>query len=205
MGRLFFLLLMTTVLSQSVTALAADFEVTPILGYTFGGSLEDSDTEESLKFNDSESYGIILGLRDESKVGGAFYELLFLHQSTYLKVDDSILSGGEHLDVDINYLHLGGRYGPEGAAVNPFVVAGVGATFFDPKEGDSETKFSFSIGGGANIPLAKHISLRLEGRGFGTIFDSNSTVFCDDNQCLVKVKGDLLWQFTAFSGLIISF
>jgi len=184
---------------------AANFEVTPIIGYTFGGSLKDSDTEESLKFGDSESYGLILGLRDETKAGGGFYELLFLHQKNHVKIDDSIFPGGDHLDVDINYLHFGGRYGSEGEVVNPFVVAGVGATFFDPDEGGSITKFSFSIGGGANIPLSKHISLRLEGRGFGTIFDSNSAVFCEDHECRVRVKGDLLWQFTAFSGIVFNF
>jgi len=199
---LFFIM---TLVVTTVSSHAADFEITPTFGYTFGGKLKDSDTEESLKFDDSESYGFILGLRDKSKVGGAFYELLYSHQSTNLKVDNELFSSKKHFDVDINYLHLGGRYGPEGATFNPYVVAGVGVAYFDPKEGDSETKFSFSIGGGVNVPLSEHIGLRFEGRGFGSVFENNSSIFCANNQCLIKTKGDVLWQFTGFSGVVFSF
>ena len=199
---LFFL---STVVLFSNSTHAADFELTPLLGYTFGGSVEDSDTEDSYDFNDSENYGFILGLRDDSKAGDAFYEFLYSHQPTYLKLDDTEFSGNKQLDVDINYFHLGGRFGTDTERVNPFVAAGIGVTYFDLNGGDSETKFSFSIGGGVMVPLSKHISLRFEGRGFGTVFDSNSAVFCEDNECLIKVKGDLLWQFTGFSGVVFSF
>lgn len=195
----------STLVFTSVSSHAADFEITPTFGYTFGGKLKDSDTDESLKFDDSESYGFILGLRDESKAGGAFYELLYSHQSTDVKIDEAFLSSKKRFDVDVHYLHLGGRYGPEGAAVNPYVVAGVGVAYFDSKQGDSETKFSFSIGGGVNVPLTEHIGFRFEGRGFGSVFENNSSIFCANNQCLIKTKGDVLWQFTGFSGLVFSF
>jgi len=77
---LFFIM---TLVVTTVSSHAADFEITPTFGYTFGGKLKDSESEESLKFDDSESYGFILGLRDKSKVGGAFYELLYSHQYLY--------------------------------------------------------------------------------------------------------------------------
>ena len=200
-----FLLIMIAVLSSPVDVQAADFEVTPILGYTFGGSVKDSETDDSFDFDDSVSYGVILGLRDESKKGSAFYEILYSHQPTYLKVDDKALFDKDHLDVDINYFHFGGRFGTDGEMVNPYVVAGVGVTYFDVKGGDSETKFSFSIGGGVNVPLSQHISLRFEGRGFGTVLDNDSSAFCVNNQCLVDLKGEVLWQYTGFSGLVFSF
>ncbi len=184
---------------------AAEFEITPLLGYTFGGNFKDSETDETLDFDEGASYGVILGLRDETKVGGAFYELLYLRQETYLKLENTEFISKEQFDVDVNYLHFGGRFGPEGATFNPYVAAGLGVTYFDPQKGDSETKFSFSIGGGVNIPLYKHIALRLEGRGFGTVISNDSSVFCSDNQCLIKAKGDVLWQFTGFSGVVFSF
>ena len=199
------LFFISTLIFTSGVGQAADFEITPTFGYTLGGKLKDSDTDESLKFDDSASYGFILGLRDESKAGGAFYEILYSHQSTNLKVDDGLFSSEQRFDVDVNYLHIGGRYGPEGATFNPYVVAGVGVAYFDPKHGDSETKFSFSIGGGVNVPLSEHIGLRFEGRGFGSVFENNSSIFCNNNQCLIKTKGDVLWQFTGFSGVVFSF
>ena len=199
------LLFILASLTPSVSVQAADFEVTPLLGYTFGGSIKDSETDDSFDFDDSVSYGVILGLRDESKKGSAFYEILYSHQPTYLKVDDKALFEKDHLDVDINYFHFGGRFGTDGEMVNPFVVAGVGVTYFDVKGGDSETKFSFSIGGGVIVPLSDRISLRFEGRGFGTVLDNDSSAFCVNNQCLVDLKGEVLWQYTGFSGLAFSF
>jgi len=184
---------------------AADFEITPLFGYTIGGHLKDSDTDESVDFDDSTNYGVILGLRDDSKAGDAFYEILYSHLSTHLKLDDKLFSSNKHFDLDIHYLHFGGRYGPDTGAVKPYVVAGLGIAYFDPKQGDSETKFSFSIGGGVNVPLSEHIGFRLEGRAFGSVFENNSSIFCANNQCLVKTKGDVLWQYSGFSGLVFSF
>ncbi len=200
------LLLAFTVVFTSGSSYAAEFEVTPLLGYTFGGNFKDSETDETLDFDEGVSYGVILGLRDQSKAGGAFYELLYLRQETYLKLENTDFSSSKKFDVDVNYLHFGGRFGPEeGETFNPYVAAGLGVTYFDPQKGDSETKFSFSIGGGVNIPLYKALSLRLEGRGFGTVISNDSSVFCANNQCLIKAKGDVLWQFTGFSGVTFTF
>ena len=74
-----------------------------------------------------------------------------------------------------------------------------------PERGNTETKFSFSLGGGIKIPLTEHIGLRVEGRGFGTMFDENSSLFCVNNRCAVRVEGDVIWQFTGFAGVVFSF
>jgi len=53
--------------------------------------------------------------------------------------------------------------------VSPFVLAGGGAMFFDPR-GDSvnkeQTRGAFVYGGGFDVPMAKHIALRAQYRGF---------------------------------------
>ena len=200
-----FILFVITTFSSTADLHAADFEVTPTFGYTFGGSFENSENENTLDLAEGESFGVILGLRDKSKVGGAFYEILYSHQSTYLKGDDTIFSDNHRFDLDIDTLHLGGRYGTEGKTFNPYVAAGVGVSHFSPEYGDSETKFSFSLGGGVNIPLTKHVGLRFEGRGFGTVFDAESSIFCVNNHCLIQAEGDILWQFSGFTGVVFSF
>ncbi|MDX2479090.1 MAG: outer membrane beta-barrel protein [Desulfuromusa sp.] len=199
----FFLFLLAIVVLPGA-ALAGDYEVTPILGYVVGGDFEDTDTGHTLDLDESENYGVILGFRDKSKPG-AFYEFLYSRQSTYLKGDGIAFTGASRFDVDIDYFHLGGRYGTEGETINPYVAAGIGATHFSPEQGDSETKFSFSLGGGALVPINEHLSLRFEGRGFGTVFDNDSEIFCVNNQCAVRFEGDVLWQVSAFTGLVFSF
>jgi hypothetical protein len=95
--------------------------------------------------------------------------------------------------------------------VRPYVVGTIGLSHFDPQGSgfDSETFFSFSFGGGAKFFADKRVGLRLEGRFFATLVDSDSKIFCrsgvDTNFCAVKVDGDLLWQWQAMAGLVFRF
>jgi opacity protein-like surface antigen len=53
--------------------------------------------------------------------------------------------------------------------VFPFVLAGGGAMFFDPHGGsvnEEQTRGTFVYGGGFDVPMAKHIALRAQYRGF---------------------------------------
>jgi opacity protein-like surface antigen len=53
--------------------------------------------------------------------------------------------------------------------VSPFVLAGGGAMFFDPREGsvsNEQTRGAFVYGGGFDVPMANHIALRAQYRGF---------------------------------------
>jgi hypothetical protein len=53
--------------------------------------------------------------------------------------------------------------------VSPFVLAGGGAMFFDPRGGSvnqEQTRGAFVYGGGFDVPMAKHIALRAQYRGF---------------------------------------
>ena len=183
---------------------AGDLEITPIIGYVFGGGFEDSANGNRLDLADTENYGIILSLRDKSKPGG-FYELLYSHQSTYLKGDGTVLSGDSRLHIDIDTIQIGGTYGTEGENVNPFVAAGVGVTHMSPEQGDAETRFSFSLGAGVKVPLSENIGLRIEGRGFATVFDGSGSLFCSNGSCEIQAQGDTMWQFSAFSGVAFSF
>ena len=53
--------------------------------------------------------------------------------------------------------------------VSPFVLAGGGAMFFDPRGGsvsNEQTRGTFVYGGGFDVPVAKHITFRAQYRGF---------------------------------------
>jgi len=202
-GLVLFLVLQVPLYAPA-KAHADDLEITPIGGYTFGGGFEDSANGNSLDLADTESYGIILSLRDRSKPSG-FYELLYSHQSTYLKGDGMVFSGSPRLDLEIDTIQLGGTYGTEGERVNPFVAAGIGVTHMSPEQGDAETWFSFSLGAGVKVPITQHIGLRFEGRGFATVLDGGGSIFCSNGRCVIQAEGDLMWQFSAFSGVVFSF
>jgi opacity protein-like surface antigen len=53
--------------------------------------------------------------------------------------------------------------------VSPFVLAGGGTMLFDPRGGSGskeQTRGAFVYGGGFDVPMAKHVALRAEYRGF---------------------------------------
>jgi outer membrane immunogenic protein len=52
--------------------------------------------------------------------------------------------------------------------VSPFVLAGGGAMFFDPREGTNheQTRGTFVYGGGFDVPMSKHFLVRAQYRGF---------------------------------------
>ena len=53
--------------------------------------------------------------------------------------------------------------------VSPFVLAGGGAMFFDPRGGlinKEQTRGAFVYGGGVDVPISKHFLLRAQYRGF---------------------------------------
>jgi len=58
---------------------------------------------------------------------------------------------------------------PTSAFVKPYALAGGGAMIFDPRDANSlsqQTRGTFVYGGGADVPLMKHVALRGEYRGF---------------------------------------
>jgi outer membrane immunogenic protein len=58
---------------------------------------------------------------------------------------------------------------PAVKTVSPFVLAGGGAMFFDPRGGsvhNEQTRGAFVYGAGFDVPVAKHIAFRAQYRGF---------------------------------------
>ena len=196
----------------AVTPVAAEekpsrFELTPFAGYQFGGEfeLEGSDTE--LELDEAQSFGLILNMDIDAD---RQYEFYYSRQETELD-NKGLFLNEPVLDLDVEYLHVGGTVAFAGDSVRPYVVGTIGLSRFDPQASglDSETFFSFSFGGGAKFFADKRVGLRLEGRFFATLIDSDSEIFCrsgaDTNFCAVKVDGDLLLQWQGMAGLVFRF
>lgn len=187
---------------QPLEVSAVDLEITPLLGYTTGGDFEDYLTVADFEVDGSKSYGIILGIPGPKDTQ---YEFFYSHQPTTLMRDGGDLASTPLFDLDINYFHVGGTFGKGSEKVKPYVVGGLGVTYLEPESGKSETGFSLSLGGGIKVNLSDHFGLRFEGRGLGTFIEDNGAVFCRNGNCVVGVSGDVFWQFSAFSGLILAF
>jgi hypothetical protein len=184
------------------------FQISPFVGYRFGGSFEDEETEEDYDVENGSSVGFVLNFPAQQY---SEYEIYYSHQSTELKTG-SLLASESVIDLDIQYLHIGGTYLVDRTKkVQPYIVATVGATRIDPSGADTSADefFSFSVGGGWKFFPEERIGIRLDGRFLGTVIDSNTDIFCqtgqEGNQCLIQNRGDMLWQFEAQASVIFRF
>lgn len=91
--------------------------------------------------------------------------------------------------------------------VRPFLSAGLGATHFRPAAGlDGETRFSWSLSGGAKIFATRRLGLRLQGRWAPTWVSARSGMFCDPfGSCYLAIDANLFHQFELTSGLVFRF
>ncbi len=189
---------------SSSPADAAQFEITPFAGFTWGGTFTDSVTGTTLRADDTKSYGLMLDFQIDERTQ---YELYVSRQATRLRTDKGPFTGNPLFDLDIEYYHIGGTYTEAEGKVKPYVVGGLGATHMVPQGPglNAETKFSFDLGGGVKLQATERIAFRLEGRWFGTLFNGSGAVFCSNGVCAVNVQGDLFSQFVANAGVSFGF
>jgi len=186
-------------LGSCAPALAAEeqpllFEVAGFGSLAVGGRfrLEDanagtaSGTGSSVSVADHGAFALTADLRADE---GSQYELFYSREATDLRGNSSVPPTG----VTIEYLHIGGTLLlDDEPKIKPYMVGGVGMTRFTPGEqGSTDTRFSASLGLGLRWPVAKHFSVRLEGRGFVTLVNPDAAVFCrsDQNGLLCRIRG----------------
>jgi hypothetical protein len=110
-------------------------------------------------------------------------------------------------DTYVDYFRIGGTYLFRTEGIQPFFVATIGATRFNPQQSrfEGDTKFSFGVGSGVRVPIIRNFGLRFEARAYGTVLSNDSDVLCANGRCLVHADGTLLWQYEANAGVYLSF
>lgn len=197
-------------------ASAQSVEITPFIGYRFGGDFEtDSsfflDTFD-VEVEESASFGAML---DFSVTRNFQIELLFSRQESELVEGrggglfepntDFIL-----FDIDVDYYHIGTLWQWTPGQVRPYVVFSLGATRLSPDAAglDDETKFSTSFGTGLKLMFSRNVGIRLDARLFTTFIDEDDDDFCfddDDDFCYRYDDSDYLVQGEVSGGLVLAF
>lgn len=188
----------------SFASLGADeprFQVAPFAGYATGGEFE-TDAGVERDADETGGWGLALSLKEQAP---NYYELLYASFDTEVE-------GDTPLDMDIDYLQIGGTAGwPDAKRVIPYLGLTIGAARFSPDVNglDSATKFAFSIGAGVRVPITEHIGIRGEWRSYVTVLGSDSDLFCASAggaaTCALRSHSDTFLQHTAQLGVIIGF
>jgi hypothetical protein len=181
---------------------ARAIDITPLGGSQGGGTLRHIASDSTLHFAQGPMRGLLLGWGLDP---GRDLELLYQRQETALHSDNSAIPEADLLALEIHTLHLGGTVlSQERYRLRAFLSGGLGLTHYapTPSGASSETRASLSLGVGAKWQPTRRLGLRLEGRGYGTLFNHNTTLFCSGG-CRLSVSGDLLSHYTLFAGIII--
>ena len=166
-------------LVASAPARAQSWEVSGLAGFTPSAGLDNRAPELSeLNIGGGFTWGI-QGARLFGPRWGA--EVLWTQQASALRVGTDTGSA-DLFSMTIGQLHGDVLYhfGPAEARLRPFVFGGLGATFFSADDLDSETKFSFGLGGGVKYFRWQSIGVRAHVRYKPTMLnDEDAADFCD--------------------------
>lgn len=184
-------------------------EITPFAGYRMGGEFDGVDSDPDgldIEIGDATAFGLAINWPADENTE---WEVYASRQSTDLDTAGLFEPGAPAPGgLDITYLQVGGTYWFDGDLARPYIVATLGVSRFEPDDAafDSETFFAFGIGGGYKLWPTSRLGLRLEGRFFGSVVDSDEAVFCRTggalNGCLIAVSGDAIWQWELTAGLV---
>lgn len=161
------------------------FELTPFVGYRWGGTIFADQTflfGEDVDVASSANFGVnfALPLGDS----GMKLELMANRQASELETESGLFEPeNEIADIDVTYLHAGLQI-PFARSRNatPYFIVSAGLANLDPqiRAVSAENRFSASAGIGVKIPMNELLSVRLEGRGYYTsLEEEDDCTICD--------------------------
>lgn len=187
------------------TAQTHKIELTPFVGYMFGGEVNTANGSLSVK--DDINYGLALNfaLRRDTEL-----EASYTRMDTELMFDQWQVGKRPIYAASVNVWQLGGQYlfNPT-STVRPFFSGTLGFTYYgvgeqlddDAPRVSSDTFFSMVFGGGVKVFPSQRIGIRLAGHLYSTILSSGSGFWCGTGGCGVGLSGWGVWQGDVQAGL----
>jgi hypothetical protein len=173
-------------------------------GGRFGGSVTDSTNNSSIDLKNGSSFGLAvdIGLDRARQV-----EIFYSQQDTAL-TSGTFSSQSGNAGLTLRNYHVGGTAFIDEIGSGAYVMGGIGGTTATPKGGgsNSETFFSGNLGVGWMMPIAKHVGLRFEARGYGIALRGSGALFCGGHSgCTVAIKGNGLFYGEVLAGVAARF
>jgi hypothetical protein len=143
---------------------APRIEISPTIGYLYGGNLFDSSAEPfSVSVGDHLDYGLRVGWLASPRWA---FEFDWTRVPTKL-VFRTPLDPQPPISLDIDYLTPRVAYHFATGAIRPYVAGGLGGAIFDMPTG-SDGYFTVTFAAGVKAFLTPSLGVRVEARGFAT-------------------------------------
>jgi hypothetical protein len=193
----------TSAFAQGAAGSAGENNLTVYGGYRFGGGFTDVTTGKTWELTEGPSFAVAADFGIDRKTQ---WELFVSHRNSALKAS-GFSPVADNIGLGITYYHLGGTYFfDQDVGRGGYVVGGLGLTNFSPNGSGltSETRGSLNLGVGYMIPVAKHVAVKLEARGFATLVNSSGGFFCSGG-CVVQIEGTTFVQGELLAGIAARF
>ncbi len=191
----------TLLLFALAALLHAQTEIAPFVGWQSGGAVVVDFEEGSVE--SAPTYGAMISRR---RSPSTWMDFVIAHQSS--SAETGTFFEPRTSDTSVTYLHAGGRYVFNGRdRVNPYIAATLGATVLSA-DSESVLAFSYALGAGADIALARNIKLRFDGRYYTTLDDVSTQVSCEFNvsgECSLFAEGTNFGQLALTAGVAFAF
>ncbi len=189
------------VLGTIAPAAAQAPEITPLVGYRFGGDPFEILTSTAQDLDGAAAGGVAA---DIPLGDGLSLEILYTRQSASI-VAPAVSVPLTRVRATTEYWHAGGLQELMGGAVRPFLTGTLGFTRFAVGH-DSEVRFSIGGGGGVKLRASDHVAVRLDGRLFVTFMDGSvTTLICSPGRCLAALHLSAVSQADFTAGLAFAF
>ena len=186
------------------TSHAQTVEVTPFVGYRFGGEFFERITGQSVDLDDTRTVGAVVNVAFNNE--GLFAEALFTHQEARLTFPGGRFAPPTDWRITVDHWQGGGLQ--EFFATpraRPFLTGLLGLTRY-AAEGHNEVRFTVSAGGGVKLMPLRRVGVRLDGRVFATFADVEGRgIACTPGVCLVAFDATIVWQAEFSAGLVVVF
>lgn len=177
-----FVLVLALVAIATSTSWAQRFEIMPFAGYRTNGSFRVSSLDYGeVTIKGGFAYGLTLAYTPSRH---AQVEIMWSRTDSNLYGDLVIQPLGEEklfkLHTDQFHVNFMPMFPQSNGRIVPYLLFGVGLTYAKPPNVSGETRFSWSIGGGAKVMFRERIGLRFQAKWTPTyISTSSGGVWCD--------------------------
>lgn len=176
----------------------AEIHISPWLGYTLGGGVEDQD-QNKLDLEGAASFALSV----ESDIDNGRIGLFYSQQNSEVE--------NTNLESSIHYLHLQSSvYYPVQEKISSYLGIGLGASYIDADWVKDEIGFSASIFAGFEYQMTDSVAVNTQLRWLGTVVDNDTTGICQftnnsSDSCVIRFDTDWMNQFGANIGIVWKF
>lgn len=184
-------------LSFSQHATATEFEIMPLVGYTFSPDLNNGENTNSIPTTDEQNFGLAFSWQDSAKGQG---QILVNYVSRDFTND---VTQTTH-SFDTLYAHFNGIAFFKEKSYTTTVGIGVGATYFDTDYDDAIYP-SFTASLGTRYEFSDNLALITEIRAYATIAKDDDRTFCNEDTCLAQFDSGIWVDAQASIGIAYRF